>query len=305
MRELEAEVAALRAWKANLEALPSMTSSASEWGQHSVDGSAMPSLLPPLVSIEATTTQAKGSLEGYITMSQGDSCASMSRCISTPERPIQSSPAQIHPVRGFTAATLEEAEAAEEMQHGELEVKVADASRSCSEAAGACTVVQVRTIDRPGLLAQLSSVLGGMDLRIARAFFRTSDAGVVSNEFWVQTMGADGRLGPILEGVKRRAIEQRIRQWSAGQRLELRAQHLACGPAACDLGELLKLHGWDGAAELSPHALDDDDPFGAGVAPPHEALIGALTNALVTECSWLGALPPVLARPTATRGRLP
>ena len=29
-------------------------------------------------------------------------------------------------------------------------------------------------------------------------------------------------------------------------------------------------------------------------------MIGALTNAVVTECSWLGALPPVLARQTAT-----
>ena len=142
---LRSKVAELRAWKANLEALPSCTSSASPLN------SATPSLLPPVVSIETLPQQAKGSLAGE----RHDSHA------SAPEVANRSSPAQLFsPIRGYTAAALAEAEAAEEMQHGELEVKVGDSSRRCNEVAGACTVVQVRTIDRPGLLAQLYKCMG-------------------------------------------------------------------------------------------------------------------------------------------------
>ena len=90
----------------------------------------------------------------------------------------------------------------------DLDVKVLEAPRTLSDVAGACTVVQVRTrVDRPGLLAHLSTVLSGLDLNIARAKLSVSDKGVVNNEFWVQQSSADG-AGPVVEGVKRRAIEQ-------------------------------------------------------------------------------------------------
>ena len=210
------------------------------------------------------------------------------------------SPARHHVVRGYTAAGLAEVEAAVEMQQGDLEVSVGDAPRRCNEAIGACTVVRVNTLDRPGLLAQLSAVLAGVDLSIAKAFFRTSEAGVVSNEFWVQQIGSDGLLGPVIEGVKRRAIEQRIRQWSAGQRLELRAQHVAFSHASDDLSELLRLPDWQGAVELPQHNDDDEGPSIGSGAPRRAAFVEALTSALITECSWLGALPPVLARQTAS-----
>jgi hypothetical protein len=90
------------------------------------------------------------------------------------------------PLRGFTAAGIAEAEAAEEVSHTELVVKVADAPRRCHDVVGACTVVHVRTFDRPGLLASLSAVLGGMDLYVARATLDTSSHGLVTNEFWVR-----------------------------------------------------------------------------------------------------------------------
>jgi len=238
-------------------------------------------------------TVGAASMDNYVTCAQGSWCSVSSFSQPIGGFAIQRSPAQLHAIRGYTEAGLAEAEAAEESLHGELEVSVGDAPRRCPEATGACTVVQVRTIDRPGLLAQISAVLAGVDLTIARAFFRTSEQGVVSNEFWVQQTGTDGRLGPIIEGVKRRAIEQRIRQWSAGQRMELRAQHVASGHASSDLSELLKLPSWQGATELPPHSDTDDIEH-------RQAFIRALTAALTTDCSWLGALPPVLARQTAT-----
>ena len=209
------------------------------------------------------------------------------------------SPTQHHVVRGYTAADLAEVEveAVEELQYGELEVKVDNTPRH-EATCGACTVVHVRTIDRTGLLAQLSAVLAGVDLSIARALFTVSEQGVASNEFWVQQTSFDGRLGPILEGVKRRAIEQRVRQWSAGQRLELRAQHLPFTHASFGLSELLKLPRWQGVVELPQHN-DEEELIGAG-AEQREALINALTAALTTDCTWLGALPPVLARQTAS-----
>ena len=66
--------------------------------------------------------------------------------------PLERSPQLPRAVRGYTAAGIAEAEAAEELQSSEIDVKVADAPRRCSEVVGACTLVQVRTFDRPGLL---------------------------------------------------------------------------------------------------------------------------------------------------------
>ena len=144
----------------------------------------------------------------------------------------------------------------------------------------------------------MSSVLAGVDLSIARALFHTSKQGLVSNEFWVQQTASDGQLGPVLEGAKRRAIEQRVRQWSAGQRLELRARHLPLVSSGDDLGVLLHSDGWRGAAALPPHVVATEE--GADGAESHASLVSALAHALGLDCSWLGALPPVLARQTAT-----
>ena len=160
---------------------------------------------------------------------------------AAPEWAVQRSP-HLNAVRGFTAAGLADAEAAEESQQGEMEVKVADAPRRCSEVVGACTIVRIRTFDRPGLLVNLSAVFEGVDLSIARALFHTSEQGVVCNEFWVQQTSSDGRMGPVFEGVKRRAIEQRVLQWSADQKLEPRARDLVA--ISCSSGELLT--GWAG-----------------------------------------------------------
>eukprot|EP00966_Prymnesium_polylepis_P071251 1654990-Prymnesium_polylepis.1 len=195
-------------------------------------------------------------------------------------------------VRGYTAVGL--AEAAAEERQAELQVKVSDNLQVCDEVNGACTVVSVRSTDRPGLLANISAVLAGIDLTVARAVFSTSEDGVVSNDFWVQEPGADG-LGPVLERHKRRSIEQRLRQWSAG----IETQELDGSSAG--LRESKRRNSNDGSGELprwantvllEPHK----DTEGEGAAP----LVHALADALSTpNLSWLGVLPPVLARRTA------
>ena len=51
-----------------------------------------------------------------------------------------------------------------------------------------------------------------MDTAYANVEEESGD-GTCSFEFWVREPGPDG-LGPVLERVRRRAIEQRLRQWS-------------------------------------------------------------------------------------------
>lgn len=205
-------------------------------------------------------------------------------------------------VRGYTAAGLAEVLAAEESQCNELEVAVSDAPRYFDGADGACTVVRVRTIDAPGVLASVSTVLAGGDLTIARAAFHSSAQGVVSFEFWVQQTNSDGK-GPVLEGVRRRAIEQRVRHWSAGQSLTISADGeplpFAAFLASSDLSELLKLPGWHSAVEL-PQRRADEGSVAHDTDGGSEALVNALTDALSANCTWTGALPPVLARQTAS-----
>ena len=166
------------------------------------------------------------------------------------------SPTRLRAIRGHTATHLAEAEAAELEAHSELKVTVLDVPRTIDEV-GTCTVVQVCTADRPGLLASLSTVLAGVDLSIARASLSVSDKGVVFNEFWVQQRSAGG-LGPVLEGIKRRAIEQRLYQWSAGQRLENALKPAANG-ASSDLGDLKQVAGWSETTSLPSHGTDGAD----------------------------------------------
>lgn len=207
--------------------------------------------------------------------------------------PMSPSPAMPHAVRGYTAAGILEAEAAEEVSQSEVEVKVGDAPRCCNEVMGACTVVQVRAFDRPGLLASLSALLTGLHLTVARAVFSTSEqSGLACNEFWVQQPREDG-LGPVLEGVKRRAIEQRVRQWSAGQRLELRPPQ----PRDEDANLGFELPGAEHVTVLPPHEHASSD----AACSASTVLVGALAAALsIDGLTWLGTLPPVLARQTAT-----
>ena len=145
-----------------------------------------------------------------------------------------------------------------------------------------------------GLLAGLSTVLEGVGLTIARATIQTSENDIVSNEFWVQEPGADGP-GPVLERFKRRAIEQRLRQWSAGER---RDNQEAPSLRRVETNAPIELPDWHFDAVLESHP-----PAGEGDAEDEEQrqrLINALAAALTTSgVSWLGALPPVLARRTA------
>lgn len=186
--------------------------------------------------------------------------------------------------RGFTIAGLAEAEEVEQESLSELWVKVMDEPRRCIGVMGACTVVKVRTTDRPALLESLATALFGVDLSIARATFETAD-GLACNEFWVQEASEDGS-GPVLEDVKRRRIEQRLRQWCAdrGPARPQRVSGAALGRAP----------DWPCAEALPPHAAESTD------AAERESLLSSLASALsVDGVSWLGALPPVLARQTA------
>ena len=137
-------------------------------------------------------------------------------------------------VRGFTAAGLAEA-AEEEEAASDFEVSVSDAPQRCDEVSGACTIVRVHAPNRPGLLVAISQVLAGVDLTVARAVIQTSQQGRAANEFWVQQQSAEG-AGPVAERVKRRAIEQRLRRWSAGKQLDSAALPLSSQGGLGDLG---------------------------------------------------------------------
>ena len=183
--------------------------------------------LGSFTSSKALVKQASG-LKNHAdtTCSEDDSSSTES---VTPDLPAidPARPPMHHAIRGFTAAGLADAAAVEEVSRSELEVKVVDTPRSCSEVAGACTVVHVRAFDKKGLLAAVLAVLAGMDLQVARAMFHTSEQALAVQEFWVQQQSADG-LCPVLEGVQRRAIEQRVRQWSAGRCYTERPMQRSC-----------------------------------------------------------------------------
>ena len=128
-------------------------------------------------------------------------------------------------------------------------------------------------------------MLSGVDLSVARAIFHTSEQGLVSNEFWVQQPSVDG-LGPVLEGVKRRAIEQRVRQWGAGQRLE---RPLQPSSDSTDLAELLQLSGWQHATALPPHPGGADVAGGAdGNSHSSKLLLRNRPQGLKPADSWTG-----------------
>ena len=180
----------------------------------------------------------------------------------------------------------------------DLDVKVLEAPRTLSDVAGACTVVQVRTrVDRPGLLAHLSTVLSGLDLNIARAKLSVSDKGVVNNEFWVQQETSSG-FGPVLEAFSRRAMVQRLRAFEgpAAAKADAPSPDSFVRRSIHELGSAGELPAeWTrGASLLAPHPSDGGETS--------EPLIQALADALSVHgvAEWLGALPPVLARTFAT-----
>ena len=218
----------------------------------------------------------------------------------------------------------EEAELMSSLGDMLFECSVADAPQKTEDIDGQCTVVRVTAADRPRLLADLTAVLAGVGLYIGKMSTQTTwsssnsdmedDAdvdGQATFEFWVQETSGDG-LGPVLERVKRRGIEQRLRQWSmAAPVLERQAQPklqtIEGGTGAAEAGgatpEGHDHPKWPGAKSLPAHATDDDDaPDSTPTPTPTRAsLISALTAALSTpELTWLGALPPALARRTAT-----
>ena len=187
-----------------------------------------------------------------------------------------------------------------------FECSVGDTPQTTAEVAGECTVVHVTAANRPRLLADLTAVLAGLELYIAKMFSNVTGGEAVeafdaeetaSFEFWVQEPGPEhSSLNPVRERMRRRAIEKRLSKWSAGRVLERQAKTRAEG----GIGAAEDTPNWCEAPALPSHPETLPEEASSAEMEQRDTLLAALTAALCSsEITWLGAVNPVLARRTA------